>query len=160
MSHNEEHETEPLHEDAIEELAETKVFARGVDLFESGDALFGLHRQDTLLRGWCWGTASKLYRLHALVENGAVVHTLCDCPYAYGGICKHLVALLLAQCHTPEVFQEIPPLEELLANLSPASLINIVSSAITRDPQLLAELAPAQFELPSEYFDRRDEDEW
>jgi len=42
--------------------------------------------------------------------------TDCSCPYDYGGICKHCVAVLLTCVRGPERVHEQPPLSELIAD--------------------------------------------
>lgn len=145
-----------LNEEGVFDLTEEKVFARGVDLFGDGDALLGLHRQGASLRGWCRGSDVKPYALHAVIAAGDAIHTHCNCPYSYGGICKHLVALLLAWCHTPEAFAMIPPLDTLLKQYTRAQLVEILTAAVDRDPRLLAALAPDHFQMPR--FDEWDDD--
>lgn len=137
-----------LHEETVCDLAETKVFVRGIDLFADGTALLGLQHQGNSLRGWCLGSSGQPYVLRATVQEGAVVGTSCTCPYSYEGICKHLVALLLAWCHTPETFTDIPPMQQLLEGYTPGKLAEILAHAVDRDPGLLAALAPEHYTAP------------
>ena len=52
----------------------------------------------------CQGSDDEPYLLSAQVNAHGVQETRCSCPYEYDGLCKHLVALLLAWAHTPEAF--------------------------------------------------------
>ncbi|MDF1518570.1 MAG: SWIM zinc finger family protein, partial [Lutibacter sp.] len=42
----------------------------------------------------CKGSANKPYKLNIELKNNKVSATSCNCPYDYGGICKHTVASL------------------------------------------------------------------
>jgi hypothetical protein len=66
------------------------------------------------------------------------VETSCTCPYDYGGICKHIVALLLTYVHEPQTFRAIPPLATLLAGRSQEDLIALIGALIKREPALLS----------------------
>jgi hypothetical protein len=55
---------------------------------------------------------SDLYTVEIKLNNGEIVSWECDCPYDYGDICKHVVAVLLyirdnKKCHPVNI--EIPP---------------------------------------------------
>lgn len=100
---NEESELPILSEDEIEELATSKVMERGHDLFDDG-ALSELVCQGTEISALCEGSEYEPYELRAELTSQGIGKTYCTCPYDYEGICKHLVALLLAWAHTPEDF--------------------------------------------------------
>jgi hypothetical protein len=100
---NDESELPILSEDEIEELATSKVMERGHDLFDDG-ALSELACQGTEISALCEGSDYEPYELRAELTSQGIGKTYCTCPYDYEGICKHLVALLLAWAHTPEDF--------------------------------------------------------
>jgi len=149
-------EISSLHEDVVSKLAESGVFGRGIDLFGRADSLLGLHRQGTTLRGWCCGSQMDAYWLSAVVRGGKVAGFRCNCPYDDGGICKHVVALLLRWCHMPEDFALVPPMEELMQRCTSQELAQMLEAAVERDPKFLAQLAPHEFTMPS--FDEWDDD--
>src|SRR5205814_9873889 len=51
-----------------------------------------------------------------------IEETDCTCPYDWGGVCKHVVAVLLACMEQPEALEETPPLAARLARLSAEEL--------------------------------------
>jgi hypothetical protein len=96
----------PLQESEIHALASSKVFTRGRALFDEG-ALEDLTHQSEQLSALCQGSDEEPYALSIRLNEQGVHETRCSCPYDYDGICKHLVALLLAWAHTPEAFHEV-----------------------------------------------------
>jgi hypothetical protein len=60
----------------------------------------------------------------------------CTCPYDWGGICKHSVALLLTWIRQPDSFHTIAPLDEILVNRSKEELITLIKEMLKREPDL------------------------
>ena len=125
-------------------LTSEKSFERGESYYQDG-AIMDPVRQGMELSAYCEGSEYEPYRLSVILAQGGVEDTSCTCPYDWGGICKHLVALLLTYVHNPEVFRVIPPLKEMLAQSSKEELIAIINRMIKREPELMAivELAAA-----------------
>ncbi len=90
------------------------------------------------LRAQCEGSEYEPYQVSAILSKTGVVETSCTCPYDYGGICKHVIALLLTYVHTPQAFRVIPPLTTLLAERSQEELIALIGEMIEREPELLS----------------------
>ena len=99
-------------------------------------ALFDLVRQGNELRAYCEGSSYESYRVSATWDKQGLDSTHCTCPYDWGGLCKHRVALLLAWVHEPESFQAIAPLDELLADRSKDELILLIKEMLKRQPDL------------------------
>jgi uncharacterized Zn finger protein len=125
-----------LTEAHVRELASEKSFERGQTYYRDG-ALLEPVRQVLELRAQCEGSDYEPYRVSATLTKNGIAETSCTCPYDYGGICKHLVALLLTYVHTPQAFRPIPPLATLLAGRSREELIALISELIKREPELL-----------------------
>jgi uncharacterized Zn finger protein len=126
-----------LTEAHIRKLASAQSFARGNSYFHQGTILEPT-RQGNVLRAWCEGSAYEPYQLSVTLTTKGIGKTSCTCPYDWGGLCKHVVALLLTYVHTPEVFRVIPPLDALLAQRSKADLIALIGTLLEREPSLLA----------------------
>ena len=54
----------------------------------------------------------------------------------YPGDCKHIVALLLTYCHEPELFDEVTPVQDKLAEHSKEELIALIRQMVDRYPDL------------------------
>lgn len=124
-----------LSEAQIQKLATAQSFERGDRYYRNG-AIINPMRQGLELRADCQG--SDLYFCRAtLGGKDGVTTATCSCEYDWGGICKHLVAMLLTYVRQSEVFEVIPPLEELLASRSHTELVALIGQMLNRHPDLL-----------------------
>ncbi|MEN3336153.1 MAG: hypothetical protein V7641_5518 [Blastocatellia bacterium] len=133
-----------LTEAMVRALANDKSFERGKDYYRDG-AVSETVRQGLQLRGECAGSEHEPYEISVTLAARGIAHTSCTCPYEYGGICKHTVALLLTYVHQPQAFRAIAPAEEMLKHRSKEELLAIIDAMLQQDPKLLAliELAAA-----------------
>lgn len=123
-----------LTEKQIQALASEQSFDRG-DRYYRQEAIFNGFRQGMDLRAECQG--SSLYHVSARLSPTGVESSSCSCPYDWGGLCKHQVAMLLTYLHQPEMFQVIPPMTDLLASRSREELVDLIDQMIQRQPNLL-----------------------
>ena len=129
---------EPIfHEDDIAELCAPKVFARGQKIFEDG-ALSETTRIGDELRALCEGSDLEPYRLSVKLTSQNIGALYCTCPYDYGGPCKHLVALLLAWVHTPEIFGSESALLPQLLKCERDELAQLIVQLVEIEPKLRA----------------------
>lgn len=126
-----------LTEAHVRELASEKSFDRGETYYHDGSVLEPV-RQERELRAQCQGSDYEPYQVSATLSKSGVAETSCTCPYDYGGICKHIVALLLTYVHDPQSFRPIPPLSVLLAGRSREELIALIGEMIKQEPELLS----------------------
>jgi uncharacterized Zn finger protein len=123
-----------LTESQIRELATEQSFERGDRYYHQG-AIFNAMRQGLELRSDCQG--STIYHVQAKLNQQGLESARCTCPYDWGGLCKHQVALLLTYLHDPQQFQVIPPMNQLLASHSREDLVTLIGQMIQRHPELL-----------------------
>ncbi|MFL6209654.1 MAG: SWIM zinc finger domain-containing protein [Pyrinomonadaceae bacterium] len=126
-----------LTEAHIRKLASGSSFERGETYYRDG-AIQEPVRQAMELRAQCEGSDYEPYQVSATLAAGGIAETSCTCPYDWGGICKHIVALLLTYVHKPQAFRSIPPLATLLAGRSQAELIALIGEMIKQEPELLS----------------------
>lgn len=126
-----------LTEAHVRELASEKSFERGETYYRDGAVLEPV-RQERELRAQCEGSDYEPYQVSATLTKSGIAETSCTCPYDYGGVCKHIVALLLTYVHTPQAFRSIPPLATLLAGRSQDELIALIGEMIKHEPDLLS----------------------
>ena len=126
-----------LSESSISDMASGASFERGQSYYHSG-AILDPVRQGMELRAECEGSQYEPYQVSVTLKGKGVGGTACTCPYTGAGICKHLVALLLAYVHEPQTFRVIPPLEALLASRSQQELITLIGEMIKRYPDLMS----------------------
>jgi uncharacterized Zn finger protein len=70
------------------------------------------------------------------IDEGGIHESSCTCPYDWGGICKHIIALALTYIHNPDAFNEQKRVDELLAGLDKKSLVSLIDQLITEKPEL------------------------
>ncbi|HEY9786341.1 MAG TPA: SWIM zinc finger family protein, partial [Candidatus Obscuribacterales bacterium] len=128
-----------LTEAQIRAMATEQSFARGKSYYNDG-AIINPMRQGMELSAECEGSDYEPYQLRVTLSARGVAEADCDCPYEYGGLCKHLVALLLTYVREPQAFRVVQPVERLLAGKSKEELIAIVAAMVKREPKLLAEV--------------------
>jgi uncharacterized Zn finger protein len=126
-----------LTESLIRGMASGPSFERGKSYYHSG-AILDPVRQGMELRAECQGSQYEAYQVNATLSGKGIGGTACTCPYSGVGLCKHLVALLLAYVHEPQAFRVIPPLEALLAPRSQQELIALIGEMIKRYPDLMS----------------------
>lgn len=132
----------------IEELASPKVFERGKRYYEDRSIVTTVIRGNRL-EAFCYG--SQVYRVTAIVSDSGIGMTTCSCPYDWGGICKHRVALLLTYLHEPTLFVERSTIADLLADKDKDALISMIETILNRYPTLLSDIDP-DLALPDELF--------
>ena len=123
-----------LSEKQIRQLATSQSFSRGKEYYDK-HLIENPTRQGLRLWADCSGT--QLYRVSITLGQDGVESEHCTCPYDWGGICKHQVALLLTYIRQPESFHVIPSLEGMLSNHSQKDLIDLIGRMTQRYPDLL-----------------------
>src|SRR5438105_4125023 len=126
-----------LTEAQVRALANDKSFERGKSYYRDG-AVSETTRQGMELRGECAGSEVEPYEISVTLAARGIADTSCTCPYEYGGICKHTVALLLTYVHQPQAFRLIAPVEEMLKHRSKEELLAIINAMLKQDPKLLS----------------------
>ncbi|MCF6296387.1 MAG: hypothetical protein L3J08_00115 [Flavobacteriaceae bacterium] len=124
----------------IEQMATNSSFERGEDYFISGDVqdvTKSGNRFDAVVYG------SRKYKVY-LIDDADKLHLDCNCPYGFGGICKHLVAFMLKIIagDYQEITQEtIPTLSEndfksLYAKIESKKKLLFLEQLLDRDNNL------------------------
>lgn len=122
-----------LSEAAIRRQATAESFSRG-ESYDHGGAVISLVQRGDVLQAEVEGSQYEPYRVRITIDEGGVTSVTCDCPYDWGGWCKHIVATLLACLHAPDLIEECPPLDELLADLDREQLRDLLLHLATNDP--------------------------
>jgi uncharacterized Zn finger protein len=124
-----------LTEDVVRELSTKQSFARGLNLYRSG-AISDIYRQGDAIYGECEGSSAPYYNVAAVIAGGVVTEATCNCPYDFGGLCKHIIALLLTYIHDPKQFEERLPVRDLVKDLDRAALVSLLERLASADPDL------------------------
>ena len=92
-------------------------------------------RRGNLIAAEVEGSDYEPYRVQVTLADYGIGDTTCTCPYDWGGICKHIVAALLAAIHEPETITEKPPIATLLADLTAEHLRQILLAVAEMGPE-------------------------
>jgi uncharacterized Zn finger protein len=147
----------PITEKLVRSGADAKVFDRGVNYFESG-AIIDPVRTGDLLFAYCAGSEYRPYRVLIRFNKKGIAEAACTCPYDWGGLCKHQVALLLTHIRAPESIKVCKPVAELLADWKKEELIGVIVEMVDRHPELYGLLDGTGIPEEDEFDDEYDED--
>jgi hypothetical protein len=128
-----------------------KSFQKGYRYYED-ETILNPRRRGQSLIAECQGSKSTPYRVEIQLSSDGILSGSCTCTAGEGGRCKHAAALLLTWLHEPQIFVEVPDLNQLLNNRSKAELISFIQQMVARYPDLeqllelsaLNNLAPGQ----------------
>ena len=137
----------------FESKVENKIVERGLGYYRSGDVKKIEKVSENEFSAIVFGT--EKYSVYVKLKGEAIIDHECDCPYAYGDVCKHKVAVFLAIRNAD--FSDLSgKLNSLLANLPESALRKYVSNLLGTDPQFRREFL-REFD---EEFEDDDEDEF
>jgi uncharacterized Zn finger protein len=109
----------------IREHTSAQSFERGSQYSRDGSVL-GLVLRGRHLSAEVAGSQYEPYQVEIDFDDAGITLTFCSCPYDWGGWCKHIVAVLLNVIEAPEIIDERPPLEALIADLDREQLQEIL----------------------------------
>jgi uncharacterized Zn finger protein len=102
--------------------------------------VISLARRGNVLEAAVEGSHYEPYRVRVTFDTGGVTDAVCDCPYDWGGWCKHIVATLLACLHEPDSVEVRPTLGELVADLDREQLQGLLLHVAAGHPYLVDEV--------------------
>lgn len=116
----------------IREFFEDHIFDRGEKYWEQG-AVISLEEKDNYLESEVKG--SYLYHVNICIEDNEIKSIECSCPYDDN--CKHAAATLLAYIYQGKTELAQTNLEELLKDLTPVQLKNIILTILKKQPSFI-----------------------
>ncbi len=126
-----------LTESDIQARASGQSYDRGRRYYDNGCVL-DVTRRGNAVTAAVEGSQYEPYQVEVILkEDGGIARAYCDCPYDWGGDCKHIVAVLLTLVHEPEEVQEKPELEELLVGLNETQLRQLLLNTASREPKIV-----------------------
>ena len=137
----------------FESFVESKIIERGLDYFQSG-AVKKLDKVDeNEFSAVVFG--NEKYSVYIKTNGKEIVEHECDCPYDYGDVCKHKIAVFYAMRHGK--FSDTgDKLNLLLENLDDSALKRFVSNLLKKDRGFRQEFL-REFD---EDFEEDDEDDF
>ena len=122
-------------EDAVRALATVESFTRGRGYVHRG-AVSGIVRRGDRLTAEVEGSELSPYTITIELHDGGVAGTRCTCAYEWGGVCKHVVAVLLEYLEAPGAVARRPSLDSMLEGLDRAALVTLLVTRAEADPAL------------------------
>ena len=120
----------------FESEVERKIVERGLDYFKSGDIRKLEKVGENEFSATVFG--SEKYSVYIKLNGDAIVKHECDCPYDYGDVCKHKVAVFYA-IRNGNFTDTSDKLKSLLENLHESALRKFVSNLLVKDSQFRRE---------------------
>jgi uncharacterized Zn finger protein len=128
-----------LTEEEIRARADPEVYRRGQDYRRRGAVADLVWRGDEV-SARVEGSRGEPYRVRLLLKGGRAEEATCDCPYEWGGWCKHVVAVALALAEAGPELDRQPALPELLAPYDAPALRGLVAFLCAHHPGLDVEV--------------------
>ncbi len=136
-----------LSEDKLKEMSYPKIFSRGVDYFKNNLVNNPVKLDNTIMAD-VEGSCFPYYEVE--INIGHPEQYYCSCPYDYGGLCKHIVALGLKWLNNPDTFKEIDDLEEydrtqyeyidMFSGLDSMDLTYILNRLANKDKRIILDI--------------------
>lgn len=139
---------------SFESEVERKIVERGLDYYRSGDVRklekVGADEFSATVFG------SEKYSVYVKLKDETIVKHECDCPYDYGDVCKHKIAVFYA-IRSEDFSDTSDKLSSLLENLHESALRRFVSNLLKKDSQFRREFLR---EFDEDFAENDEEDEF
>lgn len=131
-----------------------KIVERGLDYYKNGDVRKVEKVGENEFSAVVFGT--EKYSVYIKLNGETVIEHECDCPYDYGDVCKHKVAVLYKLRN--EDFNDLSDkLKSLLENLRESALRKYVSKLLKTDAKFRREFLR---EFDEDFEDDDEDDEF
>ena len=140
--------------DNFEQSVESKIVERGLNYFKSGDVARLEKVADGEFSALVLG--SDRYEVFVKLDGKTISEHECDCPYDYGDVCKHKIAVFYA-IRNGNFSNVSDKLNSLLENLHESALRRFVSNLFKKDSQFRREFLR---EFDEDFEDEDEDDEF
>jgi uncharacterized Zn finger protein len=124
-----------LTERKIESMVGGRSFELGREYLAEG-AVSRMRRDGRAVEACVQGTAARPYKVAVQFDEAGKIRAAdCSCPVG-SGACKHVAAVLLAYCRTPDAFVEVGEVDAKLQKLDKSRLIKLVKQIFRQHPEL------------------------
>ncbi len=114
----------------FESEVENKIVGRGLDYYKSGDVKRLEKVGENEFSAAVFGT--EKYTVYVKLNGAAIAEHECDCPYDYGDVCKHKVAVFYG-IRNGNFSDTSGKLNALLENLHESALRKFVTNLLKKD---------------------------
>ncbi|MEL6928336.1 MAG: SWIM zinc finger family protein [Cyanobacteria bacterium J06600_6] len=126
-----------LSQEMIREYASTKSWHKGEAYYHDGSVRQVSQRGQSLIAEVL---GSRPYRVVIDFNSQGLQSANCNCPYDWGGYCKHIVASLLFCLREPENIQVRSSLEDILDRLNEVQTQSLIQQLVEKQPKLLDDI--------------------
>ena len=141
----------------FESEIENKIVGRGLSYYKGGDVKRLEKVGENEFSAMVFGT--EKYSVYVKTDGDAIIEHECDCPYDFGDVCKHKVAVFYA-IRDGNFSDTSGKLKSLLENLHESALQRFVSNLLKKDQgfrrEFLREFDEDFEEDEDEFFDQDD----
>ena len=138
----------------FEKNIEQKIVERGLSYYKSGDVKRLEKVSENEFSAVVFGT--EKYSLFVKLNGEMIVEHECDCPYNYGDVCKHEVAVFYA-IRNGDFTDTSEKMKSLLENLHNDALRKFISNLLKKDRDFRRDFFR---EFDEDFEDDDDEDEF
>ncbi len=121
---------------SFESDVENKIVERGLDYYRGSDVKKLEKVSENEFSAVVFG--SEKYSIYVKINGNAIIEHKCDCPYDWGNVCKHKVAVFYA-IRNGNFTDTSDKLNSLLENLHESALRKFVSILLKKDSQFRRE---------------------
>ena len=114
----------------FESEIENKIVGRGLSYYKGGDVKRLEKVGENEFSAMVFGT--EKYSVYVKTDGDAIIEHECDCPYDFGDVCKHKVAVFYA-IRDGNFSDTSGKLKSLLENLHESALQRFVSNLLKKD---------------------------
>ena len=114
----------------FESHVERKIVERGLDYYRSGDIKKLEKVSENEFSAVVYGT--EKYSLYVKVKDKEIIEHECNCPYDFGDICKHKVAVFYS-IRADNFIDTSDKLKLLLENLHESALRRFITTLLKKD---------------------------
>ncbi len=139
---------------SFETEIERKIIERGLNYYQNGDVKKLEKVSENEFSAIVFGSAR--YSIYVKLKGAAIIEHECDCPYDYGDVCKHKVAVFYA-IRNEDFGDSSDKLNALLANLHESALRKYISDLLRKDSKFRREFLR---EFDEEFEDDDEDDEF
>ncbi len=143
--------------DNFENLVESKIVGRGLEYFKDGDVAKVEKVGVGEFNAAAFGT--EIYEIYVKLDGETIVESYCDCPYDYGNVCKHEVAVFY-KIRNGEFVNTGEKISELFDELQDSVLRRFISDLLKKDRKFRQNFLrefDEDFEEDEEFEERFDE---
>ncbi len=114
----------------FEKFVDAKIVQRGYRYFKDDDISKVEQIGEGEFNALAYGT--NIYDVYVKIDDEKIVEHFCDCPYDWGDVCKHEVAVFY-KIRSGDFVNIGDKIKELLSNLHDDSLRRFVSDLLNKD---------------------------